>query len=55
MQTFEFEGTPGHVKLDTTTLEPRDGATITGAWEYSADGREWSHDFTLTYIAVTAP
>lgn len=32
-----------------------DGATITGAWEYSADGREWSHDFTLTYIAVTAP
>ena len=32
-----------------------DGATITGAWESSADGREWNHDFTLTYIAVTAP
>lgn len=28
VQTFEFEGTPGHVKLDTTTLEPRDGATL---------------------------
>jgi uncharacterized protein YndB with AHSA1/START domain len=27
VQTFEFEGAPGHVKLDTTTLEPRGGAT----------------------------
>jgi hypothetical protein len=27
-----------------------DGATITGAWEASADGREWRHDFDLTYI-----
>jgi uncharacterized protein YndB with AHSA1/START domain len=28
VQTFEFEGVPGHVKLDTTTLEQRDGATL---------------------------
>jgi hypothetical protein len=27
-----------------------DGTTITGAWEASADGREWKHDFDLTYI-----
>lgn len=29
-----------------------DGNTITGAWESSPDGHEWSHDFTLTYIKV---
>ena len=28
VQTFEFEGVPGHVKLDTTTLEQRGGATL---------------------------
>jgi hypothetical protein len=27
-----------------------DGSTITGAWEGSADGQEWRHDFGLTYI-----
>jgi hypothetical protein len=27
-----------------------DGARITGAWERSADGREWQHDFYLSYI-----
>jgi len=27
-----------------------DGTTITGAWEASADGREWRHDFDLTHI-----
>jgi hypothetical protein len=27
-----------------------DGTTITGAWEGSADGQEWKHDFGLTYI-----
>lgn len=32
-----------------------DGGTTTGAWESTADGQEWNHDFTLTYIAVTAP
>jgi uncharacterized protein YndB with AHSA1/START domain len=26
-----------------------DGDTIDGAWEWSADGREWQHDFGLTY------
>jgi hypothetical protein len=29
-----------------------DGATIKGAWEASADGREWRHDFGLTYSKV---
>jgi hypothetical protein len=29
-----------------------DGTAIKGAWEGSADGREWKHDFGLTYIRV---
>jgi len=28
VQTFEFEGAPGHISLDTMTLEERDGRTI---------------------------
>lgn len=28
VQTFEFEGTPGHVKLDTVTLLEEDGKTL---------------------------
>jgi uncharacterized protein YndB with AHSA1/START domain len=28
VQTFEFEGAPGHVSLDAVTLEERDGRTI---------------------------
>ena len=28
VQTFEFEGTPGHVSLDTYTLEEHDGRTL---------------------------
>ena len=28
VQTFEFEGAPGHVSMDTLTLEERDGKTI---------------------------
>ena len=28
VQTFEYEGTPGHVSLNTITLEERDGATV---------------------------
>lgn len=28
MQTFEFEGAPGHVKLDTITLEQRGTSTV---------------------------
>jgi uncharacterized protein YndB with AHSA1/START domain len=28
VQTFEFEGAPGHVSLDSMTLEERDGRTI---------------------------
>lgn len=29
-----------------------DGTRITGAWEGSADGQEWKHDFGLTYLKV---
>lgn len=28
VQTFEYEGSPGHVKLDTTTFEEHDGKTL---------------------------
>jgi uncharacterized protein YndB with AHSA1/START domain len=28
VQTFEFEGAPGHVSLDSVTFEERDGRTI---------------------------
>jgi uncharacterized protein YndB with AHSA1/START domain len=28
VQTFEFEGAPGHVSMDTLTLEEHDGSTI---------------------------
>jgi uncharacterized protein YndB with AHSA1/START domain len=28
VQTFEFEGVPGHVALDTVTLRERDGKTL---------------------------
>ncbi len=28
VQTFEYEGVPGHVSLDTVTFEERDGKTI---------------------------
>ena len=28
VQTFEFEGTPGHVALETVTFEERDGRTL---------------------------
>jgi uncharacterized protein YndB with AHSA1/START domain len=28
VQTFEFEGAPGHVSLDSMTLEERDGRTL---------------------------
>jgi hypothetical protein len=29
-----------------------DGKTIEGAWERSADGSEWQHDFRLTYTKI---
>jgi uncharacterized protein YndB with AHSA1/START domain len=28
VQTFEFEGAPGHISLDALTLEERDGRTV---------------------------
>lgn len=30
-----------------------DGNRITGAWEVSADGQTWMHDFSLTYIKTS--
>lgn len=30
-----------------------DGNRITGAWEKSTDGSEWSHDFDLSYIRTS--
>jgi uncharacterized protein YndB with AHSA1/START domain len=30
VRTFEFEGFPGHVSLETLTLEDRDGKTLVG-------------------------
>lgn len=38
-----------------TGLIAGDGNTITGAWEGSADGQDWKHDFGLTYIKVAKP
>jgi hypothetical protein len=29
-----------------------DGNTITGAWEASAEGRDWRHDFNVNYTKV---
>jgi hypothetical protein len=29
-----------------------DGAVIRGAWEASADGSDWKHDFDLTYTKI---
>ncbi|GAA4471554.1 hypothetical protein [Phytohabitans houttuyneae] len=39
---------PGFSQRYSGLLSP-DGGTITGAWEASADGREWRHDFRLTH------
>ena len=32
-----------------------DGSTIKGAWEGSADGSGWKHDFDLTYTKISRP
>ena len=32
-----------------TGIISNDHSTITGAWEGSPDGREWTHDFGVTY------
>jgi hypothetical protein len=33
-----------------TGVFSEDGNRIMGAWEKSADGSEWKHDFELSYI-----
>jgi hypothetical protein len=42
---------PGYWQRYTGEISA-DGTTIKGAWQRSADGREWKHDFGLTYIKV---
>jgi len=40
VQTFEYEGVPGHVMLETTTFEQRAGATLVrkvASFQYVAD------------------
>jgi len=42
VQTFEFEGAPGHVSLETVTLEPVDGKTryVAQAVHQSVEARD---------------
>ncbi|MFG1791858.1 hypothetical protein [Nocardia sp. NPDC049149] len=40
---------PGFSQRYTGTFN-EDGSRITGAWEKSADGSTWEHDFDLTYF-----
>jgi hypothetical protein len=42
---------PGFWQRYTGVLSD-DGSTIRGAWEGSADGSQWIHDFDLNYIKV---
>jgi hypothetical protein len=42
---------PGFSQRFTGTLS-EDGRTIRGAWERSADGSTWEHDFDLIYTRV---
>jgi hypothetical protein len=42
---------PGFWQRYSGVVAP-DGTMIAGAWEKSADGRDWEHDFGLTYIKV---
>jgi hypothetical protein len=42
---------PGFWQRYTGTFAPG-GDTIDGAWEMSADGSDWRHDFRLTYTRI---
>jgi hypothetical protein len=42
---------PGFWQRYSGRVSP-DGMVIAGAWEASADGRDWSRDFGLTYFKV---
>jgi hypothetical protein len=43
---------PGFSQRFTGTFD-ESGDTITGAWESSADGSTWEHDFDLTYTRAS--
>jgi hypothetical protein len=45
---------PGFCQRYSGTISA-DGTRITGAWESSPDGREWRHDFGLSYIRTGPP
>lgn len=45
--TQRYFDSRGVVRIYHMTLD--DGNKITGAWEGSADGQTWKHDFGLTY------
>jgi hypothetical protein len=42
---------PGFFQRFTATISD-DGDTITGYWEGSSDGSDWSHDFDVTYTRL---
>lgn len=42
---------PGFYQRYTGTFSA-DGASITGAWEGSTDGKHWRHDFALSYLKI---
>lgn len=44
---------PGFSQRFTGTFSA-DNNQITGAWEKSADGTTWAHDFDLTYFRITS-
>lgn len=46
-----WHGAPGFWQRYTGHVS-EDHSTIAGAWEKSADGQDWDHDFGLTYIKV---
>jgi uncharacterized protein YndB with AHSA1/START domain len=51
VQTFEFEGAPGHVSMDTATFEEKDGKTIvrTNSVFQSVQARDGMVDAGMEY------
>jgi hypothetical protein len=43
---------PGFCQRFSATVAD-DGTTIRGAWEKSADGSNWEHDFDILYTRIT--
>jgi hypothetical protein len=47
----QWRDDPTFYQRFSATFSP-DGRTIKGAWENSEDGKNWKHDFDLTYTRV---